>query len=147
VPVFQVSMPYDLDPPAALRLGGALAPLRSEGVMIVGSGSLTHNLAEFRPGTATAAPYAREFSDWIRQRVCAHDAAALEDYRRTAPGAQRAHPTDEHFLPLLVAQGASAADDAVDVLEGGIEHGVLSMDSFAWGLTGRASGARATSGA
>ena len=142
VPVFQVSMPYDLDPPGALRLGRTLAPLRAEGILIVGSGSLTHNLSEFRPGTTTAAPYARAFSDWIRQRVRNHDGAALEHYRRTAPEAERAHPTDEHFLPLLIAQGASAADDAVDVLEGGIEHGMLSMDSFAWGLA-----PRATSGA
>src|SRR6202142_965914 len=138
VPVFQVSMPHDLDAAGALRLGGALEPLRERGVMIVGSGSLTHNLSEFRPGAMTAAAYAREFSEWTRRRVRDHDVRALEHYRQTAPHAARAHPTDEHFLPLLVAQGASLPDDPVDVLEGGIEHGMLSMDSFAWGLAPRA---------
>jgi 4,5-DOPA dioxygenase extradiol len=127
-------MPYDLDAPGALRLGQALAPLRERGVMIVGSGSLTHNLSEFRPGITRPARYAREFSDWIGQHVREHDIGALEHYRQAAPHAARAHPTEEHFLPLLVAQGASAPADPVTTLEGGIEHGMLSMDSFGWGL-------------
>jgi 4,5-DOPA dioxygenase extradiol len=134
VPVFQVSMPRDLDAPGALRLGGALAPMRERGVMIVGSGSLTHNLSEFRPGVMHEAGYAREFSDWIRQHVMDRDVGALEHYRESAPHAVRAHPTEDHFLPLLVALGASAPDDAVRIIEGGIEHGILSMDSFGWGL-------------
>jgi 4,5-DOPA dioxygenase extradiol len=134
VPVFQVSMPYDLDAAGALRLGRALAPLRERGVMIVGSGSLTHNLREYRPDAAAEAPYAREFTDWIEERVMSRDSTALEQYRERAPQARRAHPTEEHFLPLLVAQGASDASDTVSVIDGGILHGVLSMDSFAWGL-------------
>jgi 4,5-DOPA dioxygenase extradiol len=62
------------------------------------------------------------------------DLGALEHYRESAPYAVRAHPTEDHFLPLLVALGASAPDDAVGIIEGGIEHGILSMDSFGWGL-------------
>jgi 4,5-DOPA dioxygenase extradiol len=135
VPVFQVSMPYDLDALGALRLGKALAPLRERGVMIVGSGSLTHNLYEFRQSASPEATYAREFSDWIRQGVLRGDFNALARYRQSAPHAERAHPTDDHFLPLLVAQGASDGSEAVDAIEGGITHGVLSMDSFAWGLS------------
>lgn len=134
VPVFQVSMPYDLDAAGALRLGHALAPLRERGVMIVGSGSLTHNLSEFRPGSAAPASYVQAFSDWIQQRVLQRDLTALEHYRQQAPDAQRAHPSEEHFLPLLIALGATAPDDPVEVLEGGIIAGVLSMDSFRWGL-------------
>lgn len=144
VPVFQVSLPFDLDPAGALRLGKALAPLREQHVLIVGSGSLTHNLSEFRPGAAAPAAYAQEFSDWIRRRLLAGDTGAVVDYRQRAPHAARAHPTEDHFLPLLVALGAAlgggpaapaGAGQAVDLIEGGIVHGMLSMDSFAWGLT------------
>ena len=134
VPVFQVSMPQDLDTSGALRLGEALRPLRARGVMIIGSGSLTHNLQEFRPNARDEAAYAREFSGWIQQRVLERDAAALEHYRERAPQAERAHPTEDHFLPLLVAQGASDPADVVSVIAGGIVHGALSMDSYCWGM-------------
>jgi 4,5-DOPA dioxygenase extradiol len=134
VPVFQVSMPHDLDTNGALRLGKALRPLRERDVMIVGSGSLTHNLQEFRPSATEEAGYAREFSEWIREQVLSGNAGAVEHYREGAPHAARAHPTEDHFLPLLVAQGASFPADTVNVIEGGIVHGVLSMDSYAWGM-------------
>jgi 4,5-DOPA dioxygenase extradiol len=133
VPVIQVSMPRSLDPESALRLGRALAPLRDEGVLVIGSGSLTHNLREFRHGTRSEAPYAREFSEWIRQAVMAGDTDRLVGALRLAPHGQRAHPTSEHFLPLLVAAGAAHDSLPVTVLDGGIEHGVLSMDSFVFG--------------
>jgi 4,5-DOPA dioxygenase extradiol len=134
LPVFQVSMPVDLDPNGAMKLGKTLAPLREHGVMIIGSGSLTHNLYEFRQQATQADSYAVEFSGWIRQAVLRRDNGALADYRALAPYATRAHPTDEHYLPLLVAIGAVGAQDAVDAIEGGITHGVLSMDSFVWGM-------------
>jgi 4,5-DOPA dioxygenase extradiol len=134
VPVFQVSMPHDLDAHGALRLGEALRPLRDRGVMIVGSGSLTHNLHEFRPGATQEAGYAREFSAWIQEQVLGGHVDAIEHYREAAPHAARAHPTEDHFLPLLVAAGASDRSDAVNLLAGGIVHGVLSMDSYTWGM-------------
>jgi 4,5-DOPA dioxygenase extradiol len=133
VPVLQVSMPQSLDPESALRLGRALAPLKDDGVLLIGSGSLTHNLREFRQGARSESPYAREFSEWIRQAVNAGDTERLVDALRSAPHAQRAHPTSEHFLPLLVAVGAATLSLPVTVLDGGIEHGVLSMDSFVFG--------------
>jgi 4,5-DOPA dioxygenase extradiol len=132
IPVFQVSMPLDLDAPGALRMGAALAPLRAQGVLVVGSGSLTHNLYEFRQHVRDP-EYAERFAGWIRDAVDARDDTALVDYRQRAPQARRAHPTEEHFLPLLVALGASRASDAVRHLRGGMTDGVLSMDSFAWG--------------
>jgi 4,5-DOPA dioxygenase extradiol len=133
VPVVQVSLPHDADATVALALGRALAPLRDRGVLIVGSGSLTHNLYELRrqvddPG------YAQVFADWVHAAVLRRDVEALLDYRRRAPQAGRAHPTQEHFLPLLVALGASADDDRIDLLSGGMTYGVLSMDSFGFGL-------------
>jgi 4,5-DOPA dioxygenase extradiol len=139
VPVFQVSLPQHIDAAGALRLGQALAPLRQRGVLVVGSGSLTHNLYEFRQHIRDP-EYAQQFADWVRDAVAARDVEALVDYRRRAPHAERAHPTEEHYLPLLVAVGASAGTDAARVVEGGMTYGVLSMDSFAFGLRDAADG-------
>lgn len=136
VPVFQVSLPAGLGAAQAYALGQALAPLRDEGVLIVGSGSMTHNLYEFRlDGDGREADYAREFAAWVRQAVEARDDARLQRTLEIAPHAQRAHPTTEHFLPLLVAAGAAAGEAEVQTLEGGITYGVLSMDSFLFGAS------------
>lgn len=135
-PVFQVSMPHDLDTAGALRLGRVLAPLRESGVLIVGSGSLTHNLYEVQRVGATDAPYAQQFASWVRGAVLRDDAAGLANYRGNAPHAQRAHPSEEHYLPLLVAMGARGHGEAGRVIEGGMTYGVLSMESYAWGLPG-----------
>jgi 4,5-DOPA dioxygenase extradiol len=133
IPVFQVSMPHDFTPADALRLGRALAPLRDAGVLVVGSGSLTHNLYEFRQHVDDP-EYAQAFADWIADAVARNDIEALVDYRQRVPHAARAHPTEEHYLPLLVALGASGAGDAMRRIEGGMTYEVLSMDSYAWGL-------------
>lgn len=132
IPVFQVSMPVNLNESQAFALGRALTPLRRQGVLILGSGSMTHNLSEFRGSDNTPAPYVEEFAAWVHKVITRNDAAQLLEYRTRAPHAVRAHPTDEHFLPLLVALGASTADDAVEVLDGGITHGMLSMASYFW---------------
>ena len=134
VPVFQVSMPHDLNTASAVSLGRALAPLREQGVMIVASGGMTHNLYEFQQSGSVAADYAVEFTHWIRQAVTRNDIERLVNYRQLAPHAQRAHPTEEHFLPLLVALGTRATNETALVLDGGIDHGVLSMESYAWGV-------------
>jgi 4,5-DOPA dioxygenase extradiol len=134
VPVFQVSMPVSLTTAQALEMGRALAPLRAQGVLIVASGSMTHNLYEIRQPDAQPEAYARDFAAWVRTAVLAHAVQPLVHYRAEAPQAARAHPTQEHFLPLLVALGAQQEGDAVQVLDGGITHGVLSMESYVWGL-------------
>lgn len=132
--VVQVSMPRDLDAKGAFDLGRALAPLRDSGVLILGSGSLTHNLYEIAARTATSARYAEEFARWVREAVIGKDTESLLSYRSGAPHAERAHPTEEHFLPLLVALGAASDADDVIAIDGGMTYGVLSMDSFAWGV-------------
>ncbi|WP_394788091.1 DODA-type extradiol aromatic ring-opening family dioxygenase [Rhodoferax sp.] len=134
LPVFQVSLPHDLDTAGALRLGQALAPLRSRGVLVVGSGSMTHNLYEFRHADAAVAEYAVEFTHWVRQAVVGNAVDKLVHYRQLAPHAARSHPTEEHYLPLLVALGARGTDDSPQVLDGGVANGVLSMESYAWGM-------------
>lgn len=134
VPVFQVSMPRTLDAAGAARLGRALSPLRERGVLVVGSGSMTHNLHEFRLSATNEAAYVREFAAWVRQAVLADAADTLADYRRLAPHAARAHPTEEHFLPLLIAVGANAGESAARTIADETTYGVLSMESYAWGL-------------
>lgn len=134
VPVLQVSLPHGIDASGALRLGEALRPLRDAGVLVIGSGSLTHNLHEFRAHIADP-DYARAFADWVADAVARRDVDALVHYRTRAPHAARAHPTEEHYLPLLVALGASDPDEPRVRIEGGMTYGVLSMDSFAFGLT------------
>jgi 4,5-DOPA dioxygenase extradiol len=133
VPVVQVSIPYDTDETKALELGRALAPLADEGVLVIGSGSLTHNLHEFRMGDVHEAAYAREFTEWIRHAVLAGETEQLLHALQRAPHAARAHPTTEHFLPLLVAAGAASRQAPVTVLDGGIRHGVLAMESYLFG--------------
>ena len=126
LPVFQIALPLALDEAGALRLGAALAPLAEEGLLLIGSGSLTHNLREVRFGDPNAAPYVTRFADWVGERLRAGQAPWLD----AAPEGRRAHPSDEHYLPLLVAAGAAAPGARVEELDGGVEHGVLAMRSY-----------------
>lgn len=130
IPVVQVSLLMTLDPEGAWRLGQALQPLREEGVLIIGSGALTHNLHEFRGGHGQAADYVTRFAGWIADRLQEGDLPALFDYRQRAPEAARAHPTEEHLLPLFVALGAAGNAYAMHLVEGGVTYGVLAMDSY-----------------
>lgn len=133
VPVIQVSLPAALDAQQALEYGAVLAPLSEEGVLIIGSGSLTHNLYEFfRAGTEDAR-YAHEFVTWIREALQAGDRARLASALTDAPHARRAHPTPEHFLPLLIAYGAADKTQPVTVLPGEMIKDVLSMESYVFG--------------
>lgn len=130
IPVVQVSMPVTLDTRQAWKLGQTLKPLRDMNVLIVASGNLTHNLYEFR-GTATQdADYVKQFAAWTAQTLQAGHTDQLLDYKQFAPSAERAHPTDEHFLPLLIALGAAGESYETRVLEGGVTYGVLAMDSY-----------------
>lgn len=136
VPVLQVSMPHDLDPAGAVRLGRALAPLADEGVLLVGSGSITHNLYEFGAHLSAAdSAYAGEFVQWARDAARRGDEAALVNYLDVAPHAQRAHPSSDHYLPLPFAFGAAgAAQPAVRVIDGGMTYGVIGMEGYLFGV-------------
>jgi 4,5-DOPA dioxygenase extradiol len=134
VPVLQVSVQTPLGPRHHLALGKALAPLSAEGVLIVGSGHLTHNLRELRSvrdtGAGRAEPYVREFQDWVRGCIETHDYDRLADYRRLSAAGVRAHPSEEHFLPLFVALGAAGANARAERFIGHVEGGVLAMDAY-----------------
>ena len=140
VPVFQVSLPARLDGARAYAYGQALAPLAGEGVLIVGSGSLTHNLYEVRfdAPEAQGETYATEFAAWIAQTLRNRDHVRLQQTMAMAPHAQRAHPTAEHLWPLMVAAGAAGADAPVTRIDGGITYGVLSMDAYQFGMASEA---------
>ena len=133
IPVVPVSLPEDATPESAFALGHALLTLRTQGVAVIGSGSMTHNLYEFRGAQDTQPQaYVAEFSNWVRSHIEARDITAMIHYRTQAPHAVRAHPTDEHFLPLFVTLGASTEQDSMRVLDTEVRYGMLSMESYAW---------------
>jgi 4,5-DOPA dioxygenase extradiol len=126
VPLVQVSVSLD-DPAAHWALGQALRPFASDGVLIIGSGGIVHNLREISDTAGPAPPWAVEFVQWIMDRLFAGDRAALVDYRQQAPHAELAHPTEEHLLPLFVA---AAAGGSAEVLYTGFTFGSLGMAAF-----------------
>jgi 4,5-DOPA dioxygenase extradiol len=136
IPVVQVSMPASLDTRQAWKLGQALKPLREMNVLIVASGSLTHNLYEFRGATPHGAQYVKDFAAWTAKTLAAGNLDQLLDYKQYAPSAERAHPTDEHYLPLFIALGAAGEDYQTRVIEGGVTYGVLAMDSYLFSSAG-----------
>ena len=138
IPVVEVSIDPALGPRHHIDLGRALGPLREEDILVVGSGSFTHNLREafaaLRAGQRrTAMPeHVASFIEWMDSRIEAADEAALLDYRHEAPHAERNHPTDEHLMPLYVAIGAAGPDWRARKIHESHEFGVLSMDAFAF---------------
>jgi 4,5-DOPA dioxygenase extradiol len=139
IPVVQVALPANYTPASLMAMGAALQNLRNEGVLIVGSGSMTHNLGEFFNGrpelNAPSAQYVTEFSRWIENRVIQRDAQAMLHYRSQAPHAVRAHPTDEHFATIFFALGAAGwgtqANVKADYLSREVMYSILAMDAFA----------------
>jgi 4,5-DOPA dioxygenase extradiol len=130
VPVVQVSIQTQLGARHHLALGRALAPLAADGVLLVGSGHMTHNLRDRRPDGAPPLAYAREFQTWTDACIGNRDLDALADYRSRAPHGARAHPTEEHFLPLFFALGAAGPDYRAERLHDAIESGALAMDAY-----------------
>ena len=134
IPVVQLSVQSRLGPAHHFALGRALAPLRAEDVLIVGSGSFTHNLHEFF-GAAADEPepdWVTGFADWFDRALVEGRTQDLLDYRRRAPAAARNHPTEEHLLPLYVALGA-APDGRASRLHASADRGVLRLDAYAFG--------------
>jgi 4,5-DOPA dioxygenase extradiol len=128
IPVVQVAVQTSLGPKHHLALGRALAPLADEGVLLIGSGHLTHNLRDRAAGGP--APYAARFQAWVKERIEARKLDELADYRSLSQDGVRAHPTDEHFLPLFFALGAAGEQYAAEQLYDGIETGSLAMDAY-----------------
>lgn len=134
IPVVQISIVHGASPAMHQQLGAALQQLRQEGVLVLASGSLTHNLYEFRgqPVDAPAPAWVSGFEAWMRDKLAANDQEALLGYRKLAPMAEKNHPTEEHLLPLYVAMGAAGPGAKAELLHTSFEHGVLAMDAWAF---------------
>ncbi len=134
VPIFQLSVQPEESPAHHVALGRKLECLREEGVLVMGSGSATHNLRALvrGGGELEPEPWAKAFDDWLAETLEKGDEAALADYRAQAPYAREAHPTDEHFLPLHVAFGAAGEGARGRPLHRSFTLGNLSMASYAF---------------
>ena len=138
IPVAQIALIRGGTPAEHERMGRALSALREQGVLIIGSGSMTHNLHEMRSREidTEVPPWVRDFSLWMKLRLRDNDRDALLDYRAQAPTGARNHPTEEHLLPLFVAMGAATGNDGkpkrADMLHDSFEYGILAMDMVAF---------------
>lgn len=132
VPMIQLSLPTITDTTALYALGQRLSPLRDEGVLVVGSGNVTHNLREVDFSEKTPPPsWAREFDAFVAEALARGDTDALLAFADKGPGAERAHPRAEHFVPLLIALGAVGPSFEVTTFVEGFEYGSLSQRSVA----------------
>lgn len=131
IPVVELSVQPHLGPAHHAAIGAALRPLREQGVLILASGSATHNLRDFFGRAVDSPPldYAREFDDWLCEAVVNDDRESLLDYQEKGPHALVNHPTPEHFLPLFVAMGAGGKGRA---MHRAFTYGAISMAAFAW---------------
>lgn len=135
VPVVQVAVQPRLGPAHHFRLGAALAGLRDEGVLLLGSGALTHNLREvqMQSRTAPVPDWVRGFADWVDAQLVRGDVASLLDYRGLAPYAERNHPTEEHLLPLFFALGAAGEGARASREHAGFAYGAVAMHAYRFG--------------
>ena len=141
IPVVPLSFVPSESPAEQFALGAALAPLAAEGVLVLGSGSITHNLRRVFSGRALdddgddvpEVPESATFRRWMLEQALARDWAALADYRARAPHAVEMHPTDEHLLPFHVAAGAGGRVATPVRLHASVTFGCLGMDAYAFG--------------
>jgi 4,5-DOPA dioxygenase extradiol len=136
IPISQISVQPGCDGRHHLEIGRALAPLRHERVLILGSGAATHNMrAVFHGGFLPDAPapdWVEAFVEWLRQRCEAGESAEVADFAAQAPHARENHPTAEHFLPLPLAFGAAGPGAKGERLHTSGQFGVLKMDAYAF---------------
>jgi 4,5-DOPA dioxygenase extradiol len=131
IPVTQLAVQSSLGPRHHYEIGRALAPLADEGVLILGSGGVSHNLREWSSVPPGSSPtWMTEFVAWVRNALETRDHAALMDYVTQAPHAARNHPTDEHFLPLFVALGAAGVGARITREIKGEADRAIALDSY-----------------
>lgn len=139
IPILPLAFVPMQSPAEQFALGAALAPLRRDGVLVFGSGSITHNLRRVfangrdGPEDLPEIPESAAFRGWMAERSTARDWEALFAYRRLAPHAVDMHPTDEHLLPWFVAAGAGGREAAPRRLHASVSRGCLGMDAYAFG--------------
>jgi len=139
IPVLPLAFVPSQSPADQFALGAALAPLRDQGVLVLGTGSITHNLRRvFAGGLRAVADQpeiteSAEFRSWMLARSAQRDWRSLFDYRKLAPHALDMHPSDEHLLPWFVAAGAGGRDATPQRLHDSVTFGSLAMDAYAFG--------------
>ena len=137
IPVVQLSIHSNASPEWHFALGQALVPLRDEGVLVIGSGSMTHNLralfAARLPIDAPAPPWVGDFTDWVADRMAAGVVDDILHAVERAPHGRDNHPTPDHILPLFVAMGAAGEPFAAERLHASVTYGLLAMDVYAFG--------------
>jgi 4,5-DOPA dioxygenase extradiol len=131
IPVLQISVQSHAGAGHHIALGRTLAPLRQEGVLILGSGGFVHNLRTIDWDGGPEPEWSRAFASWMHEKLLARDEAALADYRNLAPQAKQAHPTEEHLVPLMVAYGAGG--EKVERLHSSVTLSSLRMDAYRFG--------------
>jgi 4,5-DOPA dioxygenase extradiol len=134
IAVTQLSVQSHRGPEHHLRVGEAIKPLTDEGVLVLATGGIVHNLRDLewdKRGTREAAAWAREFNDWIAKQVADRNVAALLAYRAQAPHASRSHPTEDHFAPFFVGLGAGGWP--ARRLDLGFDLGTLGLDGYVFG--------------
>lgn len=134
IPIAQISVLRGATPARHAEMGEALASLREDGVLIIGSGSMTHNLRELHWNDidAPVPSWVSSFSSWMNEHLIGNRRQLLLEYREQAPSAARNHPTEEHLLPLFVAIGAAGPSPKTERLHSSYEYGVLAMDMVAF---------------
>jgi 4,5-DOPA dioxygenase extradiol len=133
IPVVQLSVQSRLGPGHHLQVGRALAKLREENILILASGSFTHNLSSLMPNNDAHEPeWVKSFADWFDAALLDGRTCDLLSYRQLAPNAARNHPTEEHLLPLFVALGAAGTTIDAEHIHASLDHGTLRMDAYAF---------------
>jgi len=138
IPVVQLSVQPHLGPAHALRVGRAIAKLRDDNVLVISSGSFTHDLSEFRGHDVNdpAPDWVNSFADWFDERLRSQRFADLVDYRRQAPYGAKNHPTEEHLLPLYTAMGAAGEAPHATRLHSSATYSIIRMDVYAFTAAG-----------
>lgn len=130
IPVVQLSVQSHLGAAHHIALGRSIAALRQDDVLVIGTGGFVHNLRRIAPPGAPEPDWSREFSDWMHEKLMAGDETALADYRRLAPHAALAQPTEDHFMPLFAALGAGGEKAKAARLHSSATFGSLRMDAY-----------------
>ena len=131
IPVIEISVQPHRDARWHYRIGQALATLKQEDILIIGTGNLTHNLREaFLGQHTTTPPWVSEFATWVDERLASGDIESLLDWQTIAPHAKRNHPSPEHFLPFFIALGAASTPLHAKRLHNEVAMGVLAMDAY-----------------
>ena len=131
IPILPLSLKRGASLREYLQLGRALAPLRHQGILLIASGAVTHNLGTMRAPGSPADPWSIEFAEWLRGKLETAQTGALLDYRKRARHARLAHPTTEHFDPLLIAYGSGEERPGIRLHQSFV-YGNIAMDSYAF---------------